>query len=102
MEDLIQQMMVKQDNFSWIISQRTANIEGTVSTLSNQVTMLETQVGQMANQATLMYKLGKFPSNTEMNMKNMEHYNAIYLRMATEEVLSASTEQKPALHVRIP
>lgn len=61
--------------------------------------MLETQVGQMANQATLMHKLRKFPSNTEMNM---EHYNAIYLRMAIEEAPSASTEQKMAPLVRIP
>lgn len=45
MEDLMQEMMLKQDNFIGMTSYKIAHFEGNVAVLSKQVTMLETPMG---------------------------------------------------------
>ncbi|XP_057780767.1 uncharacterized protein LOC130999277 [Salvia miltiorrhiza] len=89
LEDMMQQMLTEMSIMKTTVNTRMTNLESQVghiennfSALSKQVQMLETQVGQMANQAAAQHTPGKFPSNTEINPKNQ--CNAILLRSGTQ------------------
>lgn len=81
-EEMMHQMKVNQDKFIGQTGLRITQIEGNVTVSSKQVSMLENQVGLMANQAA-KHKQGQILSNTEVNPRN-NHCNAIQLHSGME------------------
>ncbi|XP_057789740.1 uncharacterized protein LOC131006598 [Salvia miltiorrhiza] len=76
LEDMMQQVLTEVSSMKTTVNTRMTNLESQVghignnfSALSKQVHILETQVGQMANQAAAQHKSGQFPSNTTVNSK---------------------------------